>query len=857
MSSQSLEELAAVEREFQKEIDAELKGTKENADVLLLHLSIWNSLNALQNHTHSLKGHVDVSELLHPFFYLKLRKNSSSSPFKRTLKPTSSLFSKLNQQMDQITNSLSSINDAAASQSLSRYLSLLSSFRDKMMEVDDVERGKLLIHLTPLCAYSSTMSDGISSYTIVPLDKQSPLLLDDQTINEQSLLQIGKIAFKRSLRAPSITFMIHSLSNLLFFNSSVNPTRLMKIVDDTGLSQSLLAISSSYYLNHKQSTVNNNETELLSSLLHQSDAPKEILAKISIQSFSLMMIMSLICDFQNVKPDSLLVVANKSDHGNLLSIDLLSIDTDLAFLPSSFQPPSPSPSSPSDNKNNNANSNNNTNTNSNNNTDVNDNNKKPRRKGSKGDALIDVNHNVADDNNNNNNINSKDKDVKNEKNGKKDKKEKMEKKGKNNKKERKKSPSTSSSSQPTDNQTIEQTDEQTSIEPPFSHSMRNFLFLLPQMNEVISRDVRDMMKEVNVEKVLIEWILLLARKNKEYQTLLDNGVFDHQEFDLNLRPQQITNKNKQTRSSTRISRSMETGLQLPIKFSPGLISSLYHRLTRLVNLLRTGPVDMTHLHLFSLSHPSHAKYYSSLLLSNDISSSFYQLYMLSFDRGSQEKMEAIVKRSSDDLICSASKLQFINDLVIESINHDRVEEGRNQIMRDVMMEFFHQLKFDRDDQMKEKGFIDWFTSKVDLINKTFFTNSSIIHWSVENDHLPLTLYLISSSIIDPNQKNHGSYTPLHIAASMGNIKMIELLLENGANPNATDKLGKTALDKAISRHQHKAASTLKKAMEISQRQIAYDESSNIVIINSEEDVEKNRQRELELMRQIIEDFQDD
>ena len=56
-------------------------------------------------------------------------------------------------------------------------------------------------------------------------------------------------------------------------------------------------------------------------------------------------------------------------------------------------------------------------------------------------------------------------------------------------------------------------------------------------------------------------------------------------------------------------------------------------------------------------------------------------------------------------------------------------------------------------------------------------------------------YLISEGG-DVNAKTEDNDTPLHIAAEKGLQKNVELLLENGANPAATNDAGESPLDVA-------------------------------------------------------------
>jgi len=71
--------------------------------------------------------------------------------------------------------------------------------------------------------------------------------------------------------------------------------------------------------------------------------------------------------------------------------------------------------------------------------------------------------------------------------------------------------------------------------------------------------------------------------------------------------------------------------------------------------------------------------------------------------------------------------------------------------------------------------------------------------------LHVVQYLLSAKA-DPNlpNKSNGG-TPLHTACSIGNVKLVECLLANGANPNFADDLGWTAFERAAAKKKVDAA----------------------------------------------------
>lgn len=59
-----------------------------------------------------------------------------------------------------------------------------------------------------------------------------------------------------------------------------------------------------------------------------------------------------------------------------------------------------------------------------------------------------------------------------------------------------------------------------------------------------------------------------------------------------------------------------------------------------------------------------------------------------------------------------------------------------------------------------------------------------------------------------NCQNSFGVTPLHVAATWGDINAISLLLRGGANPNATDREGCTPLHDAVEQNSYAAVKTL-------------------------------------------------
>jgi len=87
-----------------------------------------------------------------------------------------------------------------------------------------------------------------------------------------------------------------------------------------------------------------------------------------------------------------------------------------------------------------------------------------------------------------------------------------------------------------------------------------------------------------------------------------------------------------------------------------------------------------------------------------------------------------------------------------------------------------------------------------------------MHVGVLNSHLAVVKYLIAVSPEQVNVSNVASYTPLHSCAAMNHIKMVQYLVENGADVNALTKHGNTPYALALKSQFSLVAEFLARAM---------------------------------------------
>ncbi|KAM3132049.1 hypothetical protein pb186bvf_015793 [Paramecium bursaria] len=75
------------------------------------------------------------------------------------------------------------------------------------------------------------------------------------------------------------------------------------------------------------------------------------------------------------------------------------------------------------------------------------------------------------------------------------------------------------------------------------------------------------------------------------------------------------------------------------------------------------------------------------------------------------------------------------------------------------------------------------------------TGQTVLHQCVALDRLEIALLCLLNNA-NVNQQSNQKITPLHIAASLGRLKLAKSLLEYGADPYIKDELGQTAVDRA-------------------------------------------------------------
>jgi ankyrin repeat protein len=82
-----------------------------------------------------------------------------------------------------------------------------------------------------------------------------------------------------------------------------------------------------------------------------------------------------------------------------------------------------------------------------------------------------------------------------------------------------------------------------------------------------------------------------------------------------------------------------------------------------------------------------------------------------------------------------------------------------------------------------------------VLRATEWDNATLLHDAVQHNHPELTQLLLEDGA-DPNAVTKDGLTPLHMAAMNGDIQIAQMLLSHGAKINARDAKGWTPLDRA-------------------------------------------------------------
>ena len=174
-----------------------------------------------------------------------------------------------------------------------------------------LQAGKPPTFITPSITEGETLS---------PAAKLSYFLQDGKRIEGMAgagtapVFSIRGVHYKRNPHAPGIEFMVSSLGKVLA-GEGATPTELLKVIGPDG-------IPYAYQASH---TVQGKD--LQSVLIHHP----ECIDKIRLDNFAAVVVLGMLTDPQDGKPDNYMVEFSQDDQGNITQIDILGIDNDIAF----------------------------------------------------------------------------------------------------------------------------------------------------------------------------------------------------------------------------------------------------------------------------------------------------------------------------------------------------------------------------------------------------------------------------------------------------------------------------------------------------------------------------------------------
>ena len=547
-----------------------------------------------------------------------------------------------------------------------------------------LQAGKTPIFITPLIAEGKTLSPAVKlSYFLNKGEK----IEDMAGAGTAPVFSIRGVHYKRNPHAPGIEFMVSSLSKVLA-GEGATPTELMKVIGPDG-------IPYAYQASH---TVQGKD--LQSVLIHHP----ECMDKIRLDNFAAVVVLGMLTDPQDGKPDNYMVEFSQDEQGNITQIDILGIDNDIAFS----------------------------------------------------DVIISQH-------------------------------KKGEKAGQ------------------------------------YMMNIKNALYFFPQMMQSIDAGFRDKLLEKQPEFILLEWLQLLLARNKEYEALLTEGVFTLAEYSGD-------------------GRTSKRGLQLPIKVVAGTMARIYRKLKQLHAILNEQP-NITLWNLLMEVEPEVGTHYvkvkaeyphenfgcdvmkciKALYEENVTNGKELMWFRAQLDAGYTHTMTSLVLRTAEEFGFEDNRTTSLKDSVINVLKCLAYEDFKG-MLAPVLYRALEAL-------MQEAELKDLLTTALahNCVNCLYWLwqdsvielsiiqqacenlkKYSLLHFFAQNKHLAGVKVLLTQSVYPVNICNSQGYTPLHMAASVGDSAIVEYLVENKAYVNAKTTLGKTALMMAESRCKQMNAETPQK-----------------------------------------------
>jgi ankyrin repeat protein len=302
-------------------------------------------------------------------------------------------------------------------------------------------------------------------------------------------------------------------------------------------------------------------------------------------------------------------------------------------------------------------------------------------------------------------------------------------------------------------------------------NIKNVIYLFPQMNKPVNRTFCDRFLKEHPAVKILNWLKGIADKNQGYDKLRNQGVFTESDF-----------------SGGRCSKR---GLQLPIRLTPGTIKTLYRKLMYLFDVFQRG-AEITHEQILLALEPEVAKHYQDVRnrYGTDIMAGIIALYEENIKDPNELK----------SFRASTMKTKIMTSLVLRTAEEFGFEDHRTQKLDGMLRELLEEFDYSSFGSLSNAIF-PLLHSLAKQIHR-----SSIFNIGVIQQNIPLVRWLLALRVVGVpqiNTVNSSQSTPLHIAASLGNLELVQLLVQNNADPTHRSKMNSTALDLAQAQgHQH-------------------------------------------------------
>lgn len=130
-------------------------------------------------------------------------------------------------------------------------------------------------------------------------------------------------------------------------------------------------------------------------------------------------------------------------------------------------------------------------------------------------------------------------------------------------------------------------------------------------------------------------------------------------------------------------------------------------------------------------------------------------------------------------------------------------------------------------------------------------NASALFNAIQKQRVPMIRSMLKTNIDPKNAVTSDGTTPTMAAAAIGNVEILNLLLEKGCNPFSKNKVGETALDIAVKSGHAECESILRDAMSSSNpEEFSQQDHSLPAVSNDEEDDKQTRESVIGFLKKL-------